>query len=97
MTKDGVSYKPSIKEGTSHYKKDSLGNITEEACKVDDATGTCSFCDGKVGNENEKTESPSKLTEQATTKQGGNVQATTEKTTTKESEQTTEAASIPAR
>lgn len=97
VTKDGVSYKPSIKEGTSHYKKDSLGNITEEACKVDDATGTCSFCDGKVGNENEKTESPIKLTEQATTKQGGNVQATTEKTTTKESEQTTEAASIPAR
>lgn len=64
VVKDNVGYKPSVKEGVSHYKKDVSGNIVEENCDIDKETNTCKLCGGKlVEKESESVETPSDLDE----------------------------------
>lgn len=69
VVKDNVGYKPTIKEGISHYKKDASGNIIEEDCVLNKDSHICELCGGKfVENTKEDVESETleKETEEST-------------------------------
>lgn len=81
VVKDNVGYKPSVKEGVSHYKKDASGNIVEEDCSLD-SNDTCTLCGGKLV---EKTTEVETNEETTTGSESPTLESGTESTTEVES------------
>lgn len=83
VIKDNVAYKPSVKEGVSHYKQDASGNIVEENCNIDKASNTCTLCGGKLEKDDTKDESTS-------TEESSDVEEPSSENETNENETSTE-------
>lgn len=74
VVKDNVGYKPTIKEGISHYKKEASGNIVEEDCVLNKDSHICELCGGEfVENKKEDVEPETleKETEKSTSATNG--------------------------